>query len=243
MKLFNFLMRLYPAAFRAEFEDEMRTVFLERYVEQPAKEIMGLLRGALYERGRLIEPAPIAAGAASAFAIHFLIYALLLTPAAAQPKQDPTAMDTAKSIYTRAFTLTRDAKNMDDMRRLSDSLDAPEWVSIDRFGRQLLNRKQAEREFESILALPPEQRAAAMDIIWAERDETRLIVVAWMFPQETTRDGHKLSRATLIRDIFDSTPAGWRRIRHEKFLPNGTVLAIDGNPLAEGNRVTPAAVK
>lgn len=55
-------------------------------------------------------------------------------------------MDVAKSICTRAFTLMRDAKNMDDMKRLSDSLDAPEWVSIDRFGRQLLNRKKSKRE-------------------------------------------------------------------------------------------------
>lgn len=64
--------------------------------------------------------------------------------------------------------------------------------------------------------------------------------MAWLFPIEQTRDGHKQTRATLIRDIFDNTPAGWRRVRHEKFLPNGTFLAVDGVPLAEGNRVTPA---
>ena len=51
---------------------------------------------------------------------------------------------------------------------------------------------------------------------------------------------HRLSRATLIRDIFEDTANGWRRIRHEKFLPNGTVLAIDGKSIAERNRVTPA---
>ena len=58
-----------------------------------------------------------------------------------------------------------------------------------------------------------------------------MIVVAWMFPREEVRDGHRLTRATLIRDLFDSSPAGWRRIKHEKWLPNGTVLTIDGKPV------------
>ena len=239
MKFLNFLMKLYPLEFRLQFEDEMRPIFVERFAEHPFTEVWGLLCGAAYERLRLISPAPVAAGLASAFTMQLFVYMALLTPAAAQPKQDPGAMETAKAIYTRAFTLLRDAKNMDDMRKLSDSLDSPEWVSLDRFGRPLFTRAQADREFESILVLPPEQRVSAMDIIWAERDATRLIVVAWMFPREEIRDGHKLTRATLIRDLFDNTPTGWRRIRHEKWLPNGTLLAIDGRSLAETNRVIP----
>lgn len=203
-------MKLYPLEFWLQFEDEMRPIFAERFAEQPFSEVVGLLRGAVYERWRLINAAVIAAGLASALIMQAIVYTALLTPAAAQPKQDPSAMLTAKAIYTRAFTLLRDARNMEDMRKLSDSFDAHEWVSLDRFGRPLLTRTQADRELESMLALSAEQRVSAMDIIWAERDATRLIVVAWMFPSEEVRDGHKLTRATLIRDLFDDTPSGCR---------------------------------
>ena len=251
LRMFHLVMRLYPAAFRAEFEDEMRSVFLALVEDgRPAwSELFELLRGAAYERSRLF--APLAAGAVFAFGSQLLLYRALLTPGLIVcllaavvsgqplPKQDQAALDEARGIYQRAFTALRNARTMDDMRKLSDALDSADWISVDRFGRPLLTRAQADREFESLLALPPDRRVSAMDIIWAERDSTRMIVAAWMSPSEEVRDGHRLTRATLIRDIFENTPNGWRRIRHDKLLPNGTQLAVDGKQLAEGNRVTP----
>ena len=263
LKIFDLMMRLYPAHFRLEFETEMRVVFTALLNERtPWTELLSLIHGAARERLRTAAKfrtaVSLAGGVACAFSSQALLYRALLHTlavglfagiAGAQPllKQDPVTLETAKSIYQKAFTALRDAKNMDDMRKIADSLDAPEWISVDRFGRTLLTRSQADRELESMLAIPPEQRMSTMDIIWAEHDQTRMIVLAWLFPREEVRTGmdadpkisHRLSRATLIRDIFENTANGWRRIRHEKFLPNGTVLAVDGKSIAERNRVTP----
>jgi len=88
-----------------------------------------------------------------------------------------------------------------------------------------------------------------MDIIWAERDSDRLMVLAWMMPHENEMadaDGqkHRLMEGTLIRDLFQKTADGWRRIQHDKLTPYNTILAVDGKqrivpPLDERNRVTP----
>lgn len=261
LRIFDLLMRLYPADFRATFELEMRSIFIELARDRtPSREFVALLNGAVQERWRRARPqtaVAIGGGALFALSTQMLVYRALLTHAfvvcmfagiaVAQPvpTQDPDALETAKSIYSRAFTALRGARNMDDMKKLSDLLDSPDWISVDRFGRPLLTKGQADREFESILALPPESRAGAMDIIWVEHDASRLIVVAWMFPREEMRAGedgvnHRLTRATLVRDLFEKAGDRWIRIRHDKLLPNGTVIAVDGHPLAERNRVTPS---
>ena len=293
IRIFDFLMKLYPPDYRAEFGDEMRAVFLaltgsrQRFA---STEFFGLIRGATHERcHRLWKRAAVswqtlasmAAGTVFASAMHLVIYSLLVSgkskgvarllehlasrvfilcllagiAAAQQAKQDAAALEIAKSIYRGSFTALRDAKTLDDLRNVADNLDLPDWISVDRFGRTVLTRRDADRELESVLALPPERRVAGMDIIWAERNSERLIVVAWMMPNEVERvdsDGaygpkganHRLMRGTLIRDIFLNTDAGWRRVRHDKLLPNDTVLAVDGAPVSvppldERHRVTP----
>jgi hypothetical protein len=172
-----------------------------------------------------------------------------------QAKQDPGALELAKSIYTRAFTELRGAKTLEDMKKLADSLDSQDWISVDRFGRTVLTRRDADRELTSVLSLPPERRVTEMDIIWAEQESDRLIVVAWMMPNEvevvdsegdygSKGSKHRLMRGTLVRDIFLKTDSGWRRVRHDKLLPNSTILAVDGAPriippLDARHRVTP----
>jgi hypothetical protein len=51
-------------------------------------------------------------------------------------------------------------------------------------------------------------------------------------------------RGTLFKDFFVETPKGWRRVRHEKLLPNDVVLAVDGvarivPPMAPARRIAP----
>ncbi|HXJ38187.1 MAG TPA: hypothetical protein VNH18_02850 [Bryobacteraceae bacterium] len=189
-------------------------------------------------------------------AIQFLLLCAIATASHAQspPRQDPTALAIAKTIYRDSLTALRDARTLDDMKKVSQNLDSPDWISVDRFGRTILTRKDAEKELESMLSLPPERRVGPMEIIWADRDSDHLTVLAWMFPsegQQIDREGeygpkgarHHLTRGTLIRDVFVNSDAGWRRIRHDKLLPNSTVLAVDGTsrivpPLDEQNRVT-----
>jgi len=141
------------------------------------------------------------------------------------------------------------------MRKLADDLASPDGISVDRFGRIVLTRETADGELASMLALPPERRVTQMDILWAEQTSDRLIVVAWVLPDEVEQidtegdfgppgSKHRLTRGTLVRDIFQKTANGWRRIQHDKLFPNDTVLAVDGiprivPPLDERYRVVP----
>ena len=170
-------------------------------------------------------------------------------------KQDAAVLDTAKSIYRRTLTAVREAKTVADLQKLADELDSPEWISVDRFGRTGLTKQTALKGLESLLSVPPEHRVPRMEIIWAERDSDRLAVLAWMGLREVERvddDGvygekgakHRLLLGTMTWDLFMNTEQGWRRIRHEKLLPDSAVMAVDGTsrvapPVAEQNRVTP----
>jgi len=170
------------------------------------------------------------------------------------PTPDAGALELAKSIYSRSFREVRDAKNLEDMQKISDHQDSKDWISVDRFGRTVLTKQDPEgvnREFASMLSLPPERRVAEMDIIWAEQDSERLMVLAWMMPHEVEvmdAEGggkHRLMEGTLVRDLFQKTAGGWLRIRHDKLTPDNTILAVDGTqrivpPVDERNRVTPA---
>ena len=232
-----------------------------------ANECRGLLEGAAIARCRqFARLAPsLAGGAILASGLQFAIYGCLLPGksrslarlleqlfsrlllvcvvagiAAGQPvKQDASTLELARSIYSGSFTALREATTLEEMSKLSDGLDAPEWISVDRFGRTILTKKDADRDLESLLALPPERRVTGMDILWAERDSERLTVLAWMMAnvaQRVDAEGefgpkgasHKLTRGTLIRDLFVKTEDGWRRIRHDKLTPNDMVLAVDG---------------
>jgi hypothetical protein len=264
-RLFDLLLLLYPAAYRAEFGDEMRTVFLALVKSRNRHyfaEVFGLIRGAASEqwsaRASWQAAASMSGGAVLAWGLHAVMYWSLVPVAFGQqmPKQEAAALDLAKSIYARSFTALREARTLNDMKKLSDDLDSPAWISVDRFGRTVLTRKDADRELQSVLALPPERRVTEMDIVWAEQDADRLTVVAWMMPNEVDRTDsegdfgpkggkHRLTRGTLVRDIFENTANGWRRIRHDKLVPNDTVLAVDGKPrilppVDERNRVVPS---
>jgi hypothetical protein len=243
LRVFDLLSMLYPAEYRAQFDDEMRGVFVEldRRGWWLLLEYGGLVRGALRERRRHM--GVLAGGAAFASVVNLLLYWYLLPIGVAHGqtvKQDPSALEVARSIYSRSFTALREAKTIEEMRKLSDEMDAPEWISVDRFGRTVLTKKDVDRDLESLLKLPPERRAAGMDIIWAEKDAERLIVVAWMMPNES----HGVTRGTLIRDIFVSGANGWRRVRHDKITPNDMVVSVDGKaqvlpPMDEDHRVRP----
>lgn len=302
IRIFDLLLMLYPASYRAEFGREMRAVFWALAKSRKSerglsvgwfawKEFFGLLRGATYERCHRVMQRGIVywptatsmiTGTLCAFGMHLLMYWALvpgkskrvsevletlasrvfllclvvgLASGQQQAKQDSNTLELAKSIYSRSFTALREAKTLQDMQELADHLDSPDWIGVDRFGRTVLTRRDADREMKSVLSLPPERRITGMDIIWAERDSEQLIVVAWMMPNEVEvidSEGeygqkgttHRLLRGTLVRDIFLSTDDGWRRIRHDKLLPNSTILAVDGAPqivppLNERNRVAP----
>ena len=284
--IFNLLIALYPSAFRAEFETEMRAVFMELAATTPPArfaqvEIPALFAGAAREHWRYalkfdVQAISMAFGAIAAFWVHLALYALLvpvkghglgrllslfslaLCVVIAQPivKQDPETLRIANAIYAKSFKSLREAKTVADLVKLSELLEAADWISVDRFGRTVLTKQSALKELESLLTLPPEQRVTAMDIVWAEKEGDRMTVLAWMMPYETERADtsgdygakgvtRKLWRGTLVRDVFAGSGNNWLRIRHDKLLPNGSVLAVDGvprilPPLTGDNHVVPA---
>jgi len=74
------------------------------------------------------------------------------------PKPDMEALELAKSIYSRSFTEVRDAKTLEDMRKISDHQDSKDWISLDRFGRMVLTKQDpagVDREFQSMLTFLP----------------------------------------------------------------------------------------
>ena len=230
-------------------------------------EFAALMRGAVSEhchRVSLRATASMAGGVVFAFGLHVVMYwslvpgkgkslgralehlaarvfmiAILAGVAFGQqqPRQDVATLELAKSIYTRALTALQEAKTLDDMKKLADDLASPDGISVDRFGRIVLTRKTADGELASMLALPPERRVTQMDILWAEQNTDRLIVVAWVLPNEVEQidtEGdfgppggkHRLTRGTLVRDIFQKTANGWRRISarqafSERYRPRG----------------------
>ena len=290
LRIFDFLLLLYPRPYRLEFGAEMRRVFqdlagsADRSRFFLLRESCALAAGAVREHSAgLADRAPaLAGGALFAGALQFLVYWCLLPVKNAglgrvlarmlshllmlcivvglafsqQAKQDPATLELARGIYSDSFTALREARTLDDLHKLSDNIDAAEWISVDRFGRTVLTKEGADRDLQSLLALPPERRVSAMDIIWAEQDSGRLIVVAWMMPNTSNRvdasgeygekgASHQFTRATLIRDVFQQTEMGWRRVRHDKLTPNDMLVAVDGKariipPLDDQHRAAPA---
>jgi hypothetical protein len=281
LRWFDLMMFLYPAAWRAEYGAEMRTVLLEAAPAHRWREASGLLRGAIDQRCLQVKrtfPVPPAfamlGGLALALGTHLVVYAALLPHGArillrtwqnfagfltvllaitgiclAQTsKEDPAALALAKSIYGPTLKAVRDAKTVDDLKRADGLLDSEDWISGDRFGRTVLTKKDENRELESMLNLPPEQRAVRMEIIWAEQDRDRLEVLMWVAPGEAESVDaagakHRITTGTLARDLFDKRSSGWMRIRHDKLTPNSTILAMDGvsrfmPPLDPAHRIT-----
>ena len=248
-------------------------------------EMLGRGCGAASERfcelaGRM--EAPMVAGIVSACVIHVLMYRELVPVRARsfsrllelfgqcvatalllggvvygqqQAKEDAEILSTVKSIYLANLVALREAKTLEDMKKLADGMDAPEWVSVDRFGRTVMTRRDVDRELGSMLSIPGDRRVMGLEVIWAERAGDRMIVVGWMMPNEIQRVDtsgeygekgatHRLMRGTLYKDFFVETPKGWRRVRHEKLLPNDVVLAVDGvarivPPMAPARRIAP----
>src|SRR5436190_8585849 len=202
---------------------------------QSWKELGWLLQDAIRERMRQQESASVISGALAALIAQLILYSqiipihrlrtvvLLLSLGAAiatsqqQPRQDPAALAEAKAIYDRVFKALGEARTIEDMQAVSESFDTKDWTSITRFGRTN-NRELIAQEWQSMLKLKPEQRVPRMEIIWTDQDGDRMTVVAWMMPNEVEQvdsqgdygekgQRHKLSRATLVRDLFTKTPA------------------------------------
>jgi hypothetical protein len=125
-------------------------------------------------------------------------------------------------MYTATFAALHDAKTKEDIAKMVDALDTPDWVGIGPTG-QTATRPQAIRDLESLLALPPEKRPTPrLDIIYVNETNWNMTALYWVY---TGPEG-QLS-GSIARDTFVRTAQGWRRMRHEKFLPDRP-LVVNG---------------
>ncbi|MFN0103358.1 MAG: hypothetical protein ACKV2U_14875 [Bryobacteraceae bacterium] len=147
--------------------------------------------------------------------------------------------DSIRELYRQTLSALKLAKTDDDIRRVVDIMDVREWLSLDATGLPM-SREQARSELKSLLALPPERRTPRMEILWIDSSAAATIVVLWVYnpmeiPDNEGRYGPRGEKrnvllGSLVRDTFARTDLGWRRIRHEKIIPN-QILTVDGRSL------------
>jgi hypothetical protein len=138
------------------------------------------------------------------------------------PAQSEDTKKTIQSLYSSTFAVLHEAKTKEDIVKMVDALDTPDWVSIGPTG-QTMTRAEAIRLLESLLATPPDQRSSPkMDIIFMNETKWNATVLYWVY---TGPEGQLTD--SMARDTFARTAQGWRRMRHEKYFPDRP-LVVDG---------------
>jgi len=132
---------------------------------------------------------------------------------------------TIRSLYTDALRAMRTAQTKEDITRMVEAIDIPEWTSSLVNG-QTMTRQQAVRELESLLAVPPENRPLFhIEPIYWNETAAAMTVVYWVYIDiKGNRNG------SIARDTWARTAAGWRRTRHEKVFPDRPLMK-DGKPV------------
>ncbi|SPE41001.1 exported hypothetical protein [Candidatus Sulfopaludibacter sp. SbA3] len=156
-------------------------------------------------------------------AIPSLIVSLLI-PAAAR-SADGDAVKTITVMYSTTLSALHVVKTRDELLRIVNAIDAPEWVSNLPSG-ETLTRAEAVSSLEPLLAVPPENRPVVKQhFVYLRETGWNVLVLYWVYRQSE----HQLV-GSLVRDTWVRTAESWRRIRHEKFFPDRP-LSEDGRPL------------
>ncbi len=157
---------------------------------------------------------------------QLLTTALLLSRAAFGADED--IKKTIQNLYASTLAAMKEAKTKDDIARIVNGMDAPEWVG-NLFNGETITRADALAGLEPLLAIPPEKRPVpSLDFLYVKETGWNVLVVYWVYRQTE----HQMVGA-LARDTWVRTAPGWRRIRHEKILPD-QVLVDDGKPVILG---------
>jgi hypothetical protein len=121
-------------------------------------------------------------------------------------------------MYTSTFAALKEAQSKEDIRKMVDAFDVPEWISSQPNG-QTLSRGEAVKLLEGMLAVPKEDRAAPlMQVAYYHETAANATILYWVYRTV----GPKIE-GSLARDTFARTTNGWRRVRHEKFFPDRTL--------------------
>lgn len=136
--------------------------------------------------------------------------------------------DIAKQIrqkYSNTLTELQLAKTPADLRKMVESTDAPEWVSIAPNG-ETINREEAIKSLEPVLSMPQNARPIpSQDFVYFATSGPNVFAVYWVY-----RKSENSIVGSLIRDTWAHGTEGWRRTRHEKIFPD-RALSTNGNPV------------
>lgn len=119
----------------------------------------------------------------------------------------------------------KEAKTKEDIAKIVDSIDAPEWSSTLPSG-ETMTRADSIAGLEGMLAIPAEKRPTPLlDFLYVKETDQKILAVYWVYRQTEHQ-----TAGSLVRDAWVRTEAGLRRIRHEKFFPD-RILINEGKPV------------
>lgn len=147
-----------------------------------------------------------------------------------------SGLDVVKAYYMQALSGVQQARTKDDLKKLVETLDAPDWVSINPTGSVAATRTQTPAALEPLLAIEPGKRPrSTVEVLWVHEEPWRVTAVSIVLSPDvmvpsppraaskstfgTATQPHFLLAGILIRDTFARTAEGWRRIKHEILLP------------------------
>ncbi len=119
------------------------------------------------------------------------------------------------SAYHASLSAMQSARSSQDISRMVEAMDAPDWVSISPGGEKIF-RGQAEEQLMGLLAVPTGQRPTPLQrIIYVHQSGVHTLVVYWVY-----RNTSQGPVGSVVRDTWTNTHLGWRRSLHEKFFPD-----------------------
>jgi hypothetical protein len=119
------------------------------------------------------------------------------------------------SAYEATLSALQSAKTPEDVHRMVDAMDTPDWVSIAPTGEKM-SRDEAEKQLVGLLSIPVGKRPVPLQkTIYVGEIGPRVVVVYWVY--RITDAG---AVGSIVRDSWLQTPSGWRRSLHEKLFPD-----------------------
>jgi hypothetical protein len=119
------------------------------------------------------------------------------------------------SLYEAALSAMQSSKSAQDINRMVEAMDSPDWVGVAPTGEKT-SREQAEKQLLGLLSIPVGQRPIpGRKIVFVSESGSRTLAVYWVY--RTTGDGPV---GSMVRDTWIQTGTGWRRSMHEKLFPD-----------------------
>ncbi len=119
------------------------------------------------------------------------------------------------SAYDATLSAMQAAKSPEDINKMVEAMDTPDWVGIGPAGEKM-SRDQVEKQLVGLLSIPAGQRPIPLQkFIYVGDSGPRTLVVYWVY-----RNTDAGPVGSMVRDTWMQTQAGWRRTMHEKFFPD-----------------------